>query len=390
MIKKSIKVLIFIAVLFFVWHLFIVRNVPDDSLERTRITREEKESRNTVKIGVILPLTGQNSAQGEFAKLGIGIAVQDINSKGGINGKQIEVALEDSQGSPDIAKEILNKFIREKEIDIIIGGHTEEEAIALSPIAQENKILLINTMASSRKLDDVGDYVFKMHESLIPHAKEAAKAVFDSGNKYTAIVTAENDYCSELTDLLHSELPSLGISIISEEKFSIVTADFNDLINRLNEKDFDSLYICGHSEDAGSFVLQAKEAGITKPMYSSEIIQSRKFAEASKGEADGIIYTGSRINCGDQGSSADLLCSLYIQKYSDEISYDTAYAYDSIMMLIHAVEVFGPYIDDLKQGLINIEFDGATGKTVFDQYGNAKKEVILKTLKDGEFIEYEK
>ena len=119
--------------------------------------REEKE----VKIGAILPLTGDAALYGEICKSAADLAVEDINAKGGIRGRQLAIIHEDSQADPKLAVSAANKLISVDKVSAIMGAMGSSEVLALAPILNEKKVVLVSPAATSHKISDSGDYIFR-------------------------------------------------------------------------------------------------------------------------------------------------------------------------------------------------------------------------------------
>ena len=127
------------------------------SLGMLSCTKKEKE----IKIGAILPLTGDIAVYGQKMKNGIDLAVKHINSKGGIDGKQIKVLYEDDQGEPKASVAAVQKLITIEKIPVIIGGAISATALPTVPIADKKKVVLFSPAATTPKLSGMSRYFFR-------------------------------------------------------------------------------------------------------------------------------------------------------------------------------------------------------------------------------------
>ena len=128
----------------------------------------------TIKIGHIAPLTGDAAIYGEWETQGIDLAVAEINAKGGINGNQLTVIHEDDQLDPTSATNALNKLITVDKVPAVIGETSSTGTLALAPIAERNKVVLLSDGAASIKVSGSGEYIFRIYPS---NALEAQKLV---------------------------------------------------------------------------------------------------------------------------------------------------------------------------------------------------------------------
>ncbi|MCK4458341.1 MAG: ABC transporter substrate-binding protein [Methanosarcinales archaeon] len=114
-----------------------------------------------IRIGAILPLTGEAAEYGEDAKLGIDLAVEEINAAGGINGKRIQVVYEDSQATPSQGVSAIQKLTTVDKVPVIIGAMASSVTLAIAPIAEENKVVLLSPASSAPQITEAGDYIFR-------------------------------------------------------------------------------------------------------------------------------------------------------------------------------------------------------------------------------------
>jgi branched-chain amino acid transport system substrate-binding protein len=119
-----------------------------------------KKEPETIKIGAILPLTGTAAEFGEDEQRGILLALEDINSKGGVNGHKIEVIFEDSKTEPKEAVTIFNKFLTKSPPPVILTAMSSV-GMALKPLIKEHKIVMF-IVAGNPALTEEGGYVFRM------------------------------------------------------------------------------------------------------------------------------------------------------------------------------------------------------------------------------------
>lgn len=136
---------------------------------------------DTIKIGVILPLTGPASEIGNNILDGITIASEYYDST---SSKKIKLIVEDSKLDAKQAISSANKLVTIDKVDAIIGLASSTEALAVAPICEKNKVVMISSTASTPLLSDAGDYIFRIYPSdvydskvLADYAKEIKKNI---------------------------------------------------------------------------------------------------------------------------------------------------------------------------------------------------------------------
>ncbi len=136
--------------------------------------KEEKE----IKIGAILPLTGDAAQYGQSAKKGMELAVNEINERGGIDNKKIKLIIEDRQGQVKDGVAAFRKLITVEKVPIIIGELLSSITLAIAPLANENKVVILSPASTAPKITEAGDYIFRNVASDIVEGQIMAEYAF--------------------------------------------------------------------------------------------------------------------------------------------------------------------------------------------------------------------
>ncbi|MCD6099653.1 MAG: ABC transporter substrate-binding protein, partial [Candidatus Marinimicrobia bacterium] len=188
---------------------------------------QTKKGPEVIKIGAILPLTGGAGKYGEDAKLGIELAVEENNAKGGIKGKLIKVIFEDDQSNPQQTVSAFRKLITVHGVPVIIGAMTSSSALAVAPIAEQNRVVLISPSASAPVLSDAGDFVFRNELSDAYGGVVQAELTWKKLRiKKVAIIYINNDYGVGVKDAFEKTFKKLGGEIVDSESFEPDAQDF--------------------------------------------------------------------------------------------------------------------------------------------------------------------
>ncbi|HEY5191212.1 MAG TPA: ABC transporter substrate-binding protein, partial [Candidatus Deferrimicrobium sp.] len=128
----------------------------------------------TVKVGVLLPLTGSQAKFGEIEKRSYEMAAEEINAKGGVHGMKIELLFEDDTGKPDVGRSGVEKLIAREKVPVITGGYSSSVTAAAAPVAQQFKVPFVICTGSADDITEKGyDYIFRIN----PPASEYPNAV---------------------------------------------------------------------------------------------------------------------------------------------------------------------------------------------------------------------
>jgi branched-chain amino acid transport system substrate-binding protein len=344
-----------------------------------------------IKIGVVLPLTGSASVWGENAKMGMEIALEEINSQGGIKGKKIELIFEDSQSDPAKAVAALQKLISIEKVPAVIGDIASSCVLAMAPIAEKAKVVLLSPGASNPDISKAGEYIFRNWQSDALEGEIDAKFAFKYlGYKRAAILYVNNAYGSGLKKVFEYSFNKLGGQILTSQSFDQGETDMRTQLNKIILVNPDVIYMPGYPTEMAIVLKQAKEMGIKKQFLSTQAFDDPKILELAKDAAEGVIFSVPK-----PPDPSDPVVRNFRNKYKARFKREPGVCsdtgYDAVKIIAWAMErvkrITGPAIQHQLLKLKN--FPGAAGVTTFDQNGDVIKEFIFKKVKNQKFIPLE-
>ena len=346
-----------------------------------------KNDNDTIKVGVMQSLTGGLASYGEAGKNGFSMAVEEINSKGGIDGKQIEVIYEDSKCSPKDALSSAQKLISIDKVKYIAGSICSGEVLAVLPLTEENKILYL-AQGSSPEITGKGKYFFRTWPSDALSGKYLADFLSEKYQNI-AVITGKTDYTTALSKTLSAELVKNGKTVSVEEVFNEGANDFRDQLSKIKAKNPDVLFVNVQTgTDAAKVSKQARELGI-KAQLVVAFLSGDEFVKSGP-SANGTIIMDTAILDIDREVSAS-----FAKKYNDRFGntpllFISGQMYDYAYLLKNAIEKGGESADDAREYLLGIEkYQGVIGDFSFDQYGDVKGiGFSFKKVVDNTVVEY--
>ena len=186
--------------------------------------RPQPQNSETVKIGVFLSLTGATASYGISALNAIKLATEEANRGGGIDGKQIELVVEDDHSKTDEVPGIVTKLIKDAKVHALIAEPVSTRAIAAAPVAQANKVVMISSASVKPELTTHGDYIFRA--CFISSSEGQAIADF-AAHKLKArtaalILDDKNDYAVVLAKFFADSFKKHGGRIVITQRYSDV------------------------------------------------------------------------------------------------------------------------------------------------------------------------
>lgn len=347
---------------------------------------------NEIKIGLACPLTGVSAQDGESIKKGVELAIEKVNSKGGINSKQVKLVVADDKTDPKEGAIVANKLAQDKSILAIVGHFNSSATLAGAPIYNKEKVVHISPGSSSPAVTNAGPYTFRVITTDAYQGKYVAEwALKDEGFKKIAVIYENTDYGKGLSDVFAAEVDSLGGEIVANESYLIgETKDFSAVLTKIKNAKPDLLFIGGLYNEAALIAKQGKRLGLNVPMMGVDALYSDALIELGGKDVEGLLLPGFFHYSSTNPVAQDFIKS-YREKYNQDPGTYAAYAYDAANIIFEAITEAGEdrqkvadYITQLK------DFQGATGINTFDENGDVLKEPLRLIIKDAKFEIYSK
>ncbi len=340
-----------------------------------------------LKLGATFPLTGDVASYGQKAKRGIELAIEKINSKGGLLERHITVNFQDDRNDKKEAVSIVTKFASIDDVPIIFGSAGSTVSLAIAPIASRNKVILISPISSSTKLSTVGGpYFFRTCPADDLQAEILAHWVSKSGAKNVAIIYTNNSWGKPLAEGFEEKFIVLGGKVLLSEGVEENANDFRTIIAKLREiRNLDAVVSPTYPKEGGMFVRQIKEMGVKTLLFGGDNWGSPEFLTTAKDAAEGVYYTAPSEGISSEYSE---FAKEYQKKYGEEPDVFSAYAYDAATAIFKAIQnCKSTNPEEIRESLLNVSFLGVSGKIAFKPNGDLKAEAFArKTIKNGKAV----
>lgn len=349
-----------------------------------------KKQPETIKIGVVLPLTGDGAAYGQKEKNGIELAIQQVNESGGINGKKIKAIYEDSQGVPAPAASAVQKLINIEKVQVIIGDAFSSPTLAMVPIADQSKVVIMSPSASSPKLSGASPFFFRVWPSDTSEgAKMAEVAVHTLKLNRFAVIYGNNDYSLGLKDVFVGKVEELEKEVVSIEAYNEGDSDFRTQLTRIKEKSPDAIYMSGYYKEFVKILTQAKEMGIKAQFLSCGTFHEPEILKTAGNAAEGVIFVQPYFDRNSNDQVTKAFVTAYEKRFNLEAGVYDAHGYDAARVILEVMRQGKISAEDLQKGLLALkDFPGVTGKITFIEGGDVIKPMRVMTVKDSKFVEF--
>ncbi len=334
---------------------------------------------STIKIGAILPLTGERGNFGKNSKNGIELAISEMEA--------FIVTYEDSRSNAQTAVSAFHKLANDG-IEIVVGPISSQEVLSIAPIAERSGIILFSPGASSPEITNAGDYIFRNVSSDVYEASLMAHFVYDSLNfKSIAILYNHSDYGIGVSKVFEDVFKNKGGKIFSES-YADGANDFRTQLLKIKKENPEAVYFVGYTE-MGNAVKQAVEMGIKARFITTAIFEDDAILKSASNAAENIIFTSITFDMDNPSERARKFVNAYKTQYNKNPDGYAAVSYDAIYILKDAVEISKQKSISIKDALYEIkDFPGLLGNMSFDENGDVILPIKLKTVKNGKFVNY--
>jgi len=339
-----------------------------------------------VKIGVVVPLTGNVAKYGEWAKKGYDLAAEEIQSNNNYP-YTLELIYEDDKNEPKESVSATQKLINIDKVNALTGYIMSNSALASTPTAEQNQIVLISPTASADAFRYAGDYIFRLRESSILHgARMADFSFYNLSARRIAVFYLDAENGRSYAESFKKSFTELGGSIVSYEGYIGGSTDFRTSLTKIREQKPDAVYIPGTIPEVGLILKQAAEFNLKIPFLSSAGAQNPEIFKIVDQEANGLIYTYPRFNPDCTQNPCKSFVEKYKAKYNATPEMVATNSYDIIMLLSTIFVEYGTSSEQIKEGLYKTQnYNGASGKISFDEYGDVIREIDIKQIVNSSF-----
>ncbi len=341
----------------------------------------------TVRIGVLLPLTGDAASYGESENRAIEIAMEEVNAAGGIAGKNLEFVIEDGKCEPAAAGTAAQKLVNVDKVKVVVGGACSGETLAAAEITEPAKVILISPSASSPKVTTAGDFVFRTYPSDALAGKIAATyAAQELKTKKAAVFTELTDYAQGLREVFKTTFAAAGGEIVADETYTTGAADFKTQVLKIKSAKPDAVYVAPQTLTPGvNIVKQLKENGVKAQIMTAEVLLDRQAVKDNKDVLEGVIGVEPAVDW-DNNPKANAFREAHRAKFggADPGSF-AANAYDAVHLVAEAIAGSGLDTEKIRDFLYGVkDWDGAVGKLTMDANGDPIMGLSVRKIVAGE------
>ncbi|MBD3648572.1 MAG: penicillin-binding protein activator [Pseudomonadales bacterium] len=354
-------------------------------LVSTLLAACDSEKNSRIDLGILLPLTGDNAQWGVPPRNGVELAVEEFNA----TSKDFSIGIleEDSRCTPDDGVSGLEKLASVHSIRFVVGAACSTVTLAIAPIAEKNKILLVSPASTHPDVTNAGDFIFRVVPSDALRGKVLAEYLYsDLGVRRVGLLYINNETGVGGRDAFANTFLSLGGSLVAEEAYQEGASEMRSQLSKLANKDLEGVVVISFLRDTVLVMRQRVELGITIPFfYQTEAVEDPNVLREAGKAAEGAIYVLATSS--DNAATEDFRAA-YKSEFNHSPELYAAEGYDIGRLLTKGIKTIGydtVTSEALRDFLYSTQgYQGASGTISFDKHGDVVKPMDIKEIQNGE------
>ncbi len=361
----------------------------ENNNEATTETTETADGEDVIKIGVFEPFTGANAAGGALEVEGIKLANE---ARPEVLGKKVVLVEADNKSEKVEAANAASRLVEKEQVVAILGSWGSSNSIAAGEVVSSSKTPAIACSATNPLVTQGNDYYFRVCFIDPYQGKVMANYAYNELGARKAGIIREigSDYSLGLAKFFtdaFTELTGDENCIVATADYQTGDQDFNAQVTSVANANPDVIFAPGNFTESAMLIKQARQLGIEIPFLGADTWETPEFISVGGAEVEGVVFSTFFDSNANLTPKTKEFVDAYKAKYNKEPAAVTALSYDAYNVLLDAIEKAGTTEKEaLRDALAATEnFEGATGYTTFDENGDATKDAVIKTVKDGQF-----
>ncbi len=339
-----------------------------------------------------MSITGRDASFGEASLRGARLAVEEINARGGVLGRPLELVVEDNRSIAGESATAAKKLITRDRVVALVGECSSARTLEAAPVAQAAGIPLVSPASTNPKVTQVGDAIFRVC-FIDPFQGDvlAAFARRKLGLKRAALlVDSSSPYSVGLAEFFTKTFTAQGGEIVAAQKYTGADTDFRAQLTAIRAARPDAVFLPGYYVAAGLVAKQAKELGLKATLLGGDGFEAPQLLGIGGEALEGAYYSTHFAPENTDRVSAEFVAA-YSRRHGEVPNGLSALSYDAVRLVADGIERAGTTEKrDLRQALAATkDFPGASGRTTINPQRDAEKEAAIITVRGGKltFVE---
>ncbi|WP_144631612.1 ABC transporter substrate-binding protein [Bordetella genomosp. 13] len=353
----------------------------------------QAQSKEPLRFGLAMPLTGSQALFGADQAKAAQWAVQDINAKGGVDGRPLEMILLDTQADPRLGINAVNRLVNVDKVPVF-GTAWSAVVKAVAPIANRSKVLGLSVGANSPEIAKLGDYVYTTYPladvDVVAQARYARQTL---KKEKAAVLYIHNDSGVEGARIYRQAFEELGGKVVAYEAYDAQSTDYTGALLKLRTANPDIIHVQGLVSDLPQVIAQLRQLGLSQPISTYSAGYNPKVVQQLGAAAEGLLVSALAPSAEQNPQVAEFVerWKKTENRIPNGLPY-TQYLYDMPYLIAdlyrHLLKEGKPLTgENMRAALVQVgSFDlPMTGKLEVSADHRVKKPVYLFEVKNGQF-----
>lgn len=351
------------------------------------ISCEESE---TIKIGVVGSMSGNQSELSVSGRRGIELAVSKINEQGGLLGKEVELVVKDDLNDMNRAVDIVKEFVNE-DIEMVIGPFTSKMMLAAYDTVEAHEILYLSPTVSTDLLNQKDDHFIRFIASSREQAVVLNEVALNNNDKEFIVIIDETNigFNQQLYENFKEILESNNGQINNVMEYSVLDSGIFETL-RISAKDIDGVFVISNASDFATIAQNLVQNDIDASLYGTLWSHTNDIIRLGGKDIE-KAYLVSGISQSEVYHDFNRVYLDYYDRYGESMSFSAMYSYETMMALGEAISKgHSSDWEKVKSALLEIKnFNGLQFQYELDKYGDSSRPYKIDQIINGGFLTVE-
>lgn len=309
----------------------------------------QAQAREPIRIGSFLAMTGGAAFLGDPEQKTLELYVAKLNAAGGLLGRKVQLFSYDSAGDADKARTFAKRLIEQDKVDLIVGGSTTGETMAVVPLAEQAGVPFISLAGAVVIVEPVKKWVFKT-----PHTdRMACEKIFVDmkarGATRVGLISGAGGFDKSMRAECMKVAKNHGIEIVADETYGAADTDMTAQLTKIRQNpEVQAVLNAGFGQGPAIVTKNYRQIGLTLPLYQSHGVASKEFIKLAGDAAEGVRLPAAALLVSDKLADSDpqkIVVAQYTREYQTRYKSDVStfggHAYDGLMLAVEAIRRAG-------------------------------------------------
>ena len=344
---------------------------------------------DSVKVGVLAPLTGANAEFGKGFEVAMTMAMEEVNAAGGINGKTLELVFQDSKGDAKESSDLCRQYVDNEDIVAVLGDFTSTACMADAPIVKEAEMAILSPTASNPAFTEMNDCTFGIIGKQDADSRYYAHYVLQeyAGVDNVGIIYIESDWGNAAMSNFVDEAGKIGLNIVEMASFVQDEKDFSSIITKMKAANPDHIAIMDQGAPS-QIINQIRTSGWDVSLSTNGPGTSQQLIDLCGENCEGLLLT-TPFFFDPENEKEMAWRDEFTERAGFAPTVHSVNAYDCALLISEAIRQCGDDItrENVRDKLAAIDFSGGlTGQIKFDETGSLDRRYIICEIVDGEYV----